>query len=79
MAKSKRPVLSTSFDLAEIGLDEFCIGIETGDDLACGVSLLGARRADLVEDHDIGELDLLDEEIYERSVVAVASRLTPVS
>lgn len=64
--------------LAEIGLDEFCIGVQPDDDLAGGIPLLWRCSADLVEHDDIGKFDLLHQKIDDGAVVAIARRFAPV-
>ena len=60
------------------GLDEFRIGVERPNDLARGIELFGLCRIDLVQNDDVGEFDLIDEQIDQRAVVLLAQRLAPV-
>lgn len=56
----------------------FRIRVQPDDDLAGGVPLIRRRGADLVQDDDIGEFDLLHQKVDDGAVVAFARRLATV-
>jgi hypothetical protein len=65
-------------DLAEVGFDELGVGVQADDDLARCIALFGRGCADLVEDHDVGELDLLNQEIDDGAIVPLPGDFTAV-
>jgi hypothetical protein len=62
-----------------VGLDDPRIGVQAADDLARGIGALGARIRDLVQDHHVGELDLVGQQMHQRALVLLAQRLAPVA
>ena len=51
------------------------VGVERGDDLLDDLKLPGIDHACLVDDHDIGELNVLDEQVDEAARIAFARGL----
>ncbi|GAJ27618.1 hypothetical protein Amme_005_006 [Acidomonas methanolica NBRC 104435] len=66
-------------DMASAGLDAVSVRVEGADDLAGRRDLFGRGGVDLVENHHIGELDLLHKEIDEGALVAIARRLAAIA
>ncbi len=65
--------------LTEIGLLDARIGIERADDLMGKIALFGGGDGNLVQDHDIGELDLFDEQVDQRALIVLAKRLAAIT
>ena len=65
--------------MAEIGFDDTRVGVERGDDAAHIGARLGCHFRDLVDDDDVGELDLFDQKIDERAFVVRVARLAAVA
>ena len=61
-------------DVGVVRLDDPRVRVQAADDLARGIDLLGARVGDLVDDHDVRELDLVGQEVDERALVLLAPR-----
>ena len=61
-----------------IRLDDPRVRVQRGNDLARRVQPLGPRIADLVQNHDIGEFDLIDQQIDQRPVIALAQAFAPI-
>ena len=66
-------------DFGEIGLEDARVGVERAGDLARGLGRDRTRRRDLVEHHDIGEFDLLGEQVHQRPRVLRAQRLAAIA
>jgi hypothetical protein len=61
-----------------IGFDQVGIGVEGLDDLAGGVRSFRPGIADLVQDHHVGEFDLVGQEVDEGAFVPVAKAFATV-
>ena len=70
--------MSVSGSFAEIGLDDLrASGFRRLMMARARVALLRAGDVDLVEHDDVGELDLLDQQIDQGAVIAIAQRSSP--
>ena len=54
---------SVLWHMTKVSFNHFGIRVECCDDLAGGVPRGGIRIADLVQDNDIGKLDLIDQQV----------------
>ena len=54
------------------------IRVERAHDLFDKIALLGRDIGDLVDHHDIGELDLVHEQINKRALIAFPGRLATI-
>jgi len=52
-----------------VGLDDLRVGAEAADDLARRIQLAMLRIGNLVQDHDICELDRVRQQVHQRAVV----------
>jgi hypothetical protein len=70
----------SEFHLAHAGLDQRRIRVKGTDDLASSIDLLRARRIHLVQNDNVGEFDLLHQQINHGSLVRFfAKGLTTVA
>ena len=64
---------------AKVSLDQPRLGVERADNAAGGVGPLQPRCTDLVQDQDVGKLDLVDEELDQRALVGCVASLASVA
>ena len=62
-----------------VGLDDLCVGVQAADDLARGIDQMRLCVRNLVQHHNVGEFDLLDQQGHKRAVVLFAQCLAPVA
>ena len=67
------------WDVAEVGLDDPRAGVEAADDTAGVGQPLGACGGHLVEDDNVGELDLVDEKLDQGTLVLGVALLAAVA
>jgi hypothetical protein len=62
-----------------VRLDDLRIRVQAADDLARRVHLMRLRVGDLVQDHHVGELDLVGQQMHQRARVLLAHRLAAIA